>query len=50
MGKIRPTYLENPGLLFEIFILIGLSIREVIDLNAMFINFIQNLEQVKGYI
>jgi len=40
MRKIRPTYLENPGLLFEIFILIRLSIREVIDLNAVLIDFI----------
>lgn len=43
----KNTYLENPGLLFEIFILIRLGIREVIDLDAMLIDFIQNLEPIK---
>lgn len=37
------VYLEDPSLLFEVLILIRLSIREVVDLDTMFINLIQNL-------
>lgn len=41
------VYLEDPGLLFEILILIGLSVRKVVNLDTMFIDLIQNLSKKK---
>lgn len=37
------VYLKDPGLLFEVLILVRLSIRKVVNLDAMFIDLIQNL-------
>lgn len=39
------VYLEDPGLLFEVLILIGLSVRKVVNLDTMFIDLIQNLSK-----
>lgn len=40
-------YLEDPGLLFKVLILVRLSIRKVVNLNTMFIDLIQNLSKKK---
>lgn len=43
----RRVYLEDPGLLFEVLILVRLSIRKVVNLDAMFIDLIQNLTETE---
>lgn len=40
------VYLEDPGLLFEVLILIRLGIRKVVNLDPMFIDLIQNLIKI----
>lgn len=42
------VYLEDPGLLFEVLVLIRLGVREVVNLDAMFIDLIQNLAEKTG--
>lgn len=41
----QSSYLEEPSLLFKIFVFIRFCIRQVIDLDIMFFNFIQNLKE-----
>jgi len=41
-------YLENPGLLFEVFVFIGLSIRKMVDLDTVLVNLIENLTNMKA--
>lgn len=45
MKGLAEVYLEDLGLLFEVLILIGLGIRKVVNLDAVFINLIQNLRR-----
>lgn len=45
MKGLSEVYLEDLGLLFEVLILIGLGIRKVVNLDAVFINLIQNLRR-----
>lgn len=41
-----PVYLEDPGLLFKVFILIRLGVGQVVNLDTVFINFIEDLSKV----
>lgn len=41
--NLEEAYLQDPRLLFEIFILIRLSIRKVVNFDSMLINLIQDL-------
>lgn len=41
--EASPVYLEDPGLLFEILVLVRLCVRKVVNLDTVFIDLIQNL-------
>lgn len=43
LENLGEAYLQDPRLLLEIFILIRLSIRKVVNFDSMFIDLIQNL-------
>lgn len=45
-----PVYLEDPGLLLEVFVLVRLGVGEVVDLDAVLVDFIQNLQPQHGSI
>lgn len=40
-------YLEDPGLLFEIFIFIGLGIGKMVDFDAVLVDLVENLDKTK---
>ena len=39
------AYLEDPGLLLEVLVLVGLCVRKVVNLDPVFVDLIQNLHQ-----
>lgn len=43
LENLGEAYLQDPRLLLEIFILIRLGIRKVVNFDSMFIDLIQNL-------
>lgn len=43
--KQRETHLEDSGLLFKIFVLVGLGVRKVVDLDAVVVNLVQDLKR-----
>ena len=39
------AYLQDPGLLLEVLVLIGLGVRKVVDLDPVLVDLIQNLHR-----